>query len=123
MSTSYRTYIGPYVRCVVGMVEVMRQWDVIEEIGEQLTPAFGNAYHEWVGEHRAHIWVANVATLGRDYHLNNRVDFSLTEITPDMVRQEMALFEAQFAPALAVFRSRYGAGAVSLHWGIVRDYS
>lgn len=166
MSTTYRTYIGPYVRCAVGTVEITRQrractnvacpnhtqerikdafcslcgssigdvsyteiedtindWDIIEEIGEELTPAFGDAYQEWVGEHHAHIWVANVATPGRDYHLDERVDFALVEIMPDMIREEMAQFEAQFAPALAVFRSRYGAGAVTLCWGIVQDYS
>jgi hypothetical protein len=167
MSTSYRTYVGPYVRCAVGIVEVavekrgctnavcenhrrtlrvadatychkcgaaigpvlyaetrdaVRAWEVLEAIDERLTDGSGDAYLRWVEKERAHIWVANVSVPGRDYQLDE-TDFALIEITPDQIRAELALFEHHFAGELITLSDLYGPGAISLHWGVVQDYT
>lgn len=165
MSTSYRTYVGPYIRCAVASVEVERRRractnaecenhrreiyhnafcskcgspvadvsyadtadavsasDVQDEIDERMTDASGDTYLRWAEKERAHIWVANVSVPGRDYHLGEWVDFNLVEITPDQIRAELSQFEAHFANEIAVLCDRYGAAAVTLHWGVLQDY-
>lgn len=168
MSITYRTYVGPYVRCAVETVEVekqrractnvecqnhkrdiwapeashchlcgsplgdvayreredaVREWDVIEAIQERLTPAFGDAYLNWSREHHAHIYVVNIPTTGRDYHLEECTDFALAEITPLQIIEELTLFEVHFAEDLLTLRKMYGMAAVSTHWGVLQDYS
>jgi hypothetical protein len=168
MSISYRTYVGPYVRCTVETIEVEKQrractnvacamhksniwsieakhchlcgsairdvtylergdavndWDVMEAVEERLSPAFGAAYAKWSVEHRAHIYVANVTTEGRDCHLEERQDFALVEITPLGIIEELTRFKVQFADELLTMRKMYGISAVSLHWGVLQDYN
>lgn len=166
MGTTYQTYVGPYVRCRVGTVEVTEtriacikedcpnhirppfsgkfcnlcgspmdeveytetkdavdSWDVSEAFEERLTTASGDGYWRWSRKERAHIWHTNVPTEGRDYHLEEMEDFSLVEIKPGQIQEEVTQFEQFFAEELATLRTHYGPAAVSLHWGTVQDYS
>ena len=166
MSIDYRTYVGPYVRCAVGVVSVTKErrscanpacpghqeeiyraqfcqrcgspigkvpytktkdavdaWYVIEAIDQRLTDASGDGYSRWVEQERAHIYIANVGIEGRSYHLEENADFALAEITPNQLNDEMAAFAGQFADEIAKLREMYSTEAVSLHWGILQDYS
>lgn len=105
------------------MEHAVSQWDLQEQIMERLSSVSGDEYWRRSREDDVHLWKPNVDTGGREYHLEAQEDFALHEITPDLVRDEVARFEAQFAPELTVFRERYGAGAVRVAWGIIQDYS
>lgn len=168
MGIEYRTYVGPYVRCVVGTAEVEKsrracltqgcqnhqrdnagrdsafcslcgspiglvpytvvelavdEWDVRDALNERLATPSGDGYSFWARDEYAHLWIPNVSTPGRDYSLDERADFALMEITPEQALEERAAFTVQFQPELTVLRATYGADAVSIHWGIIQDYS
>ena|ERR1051325_3855591 len=98
-------------------------WALVDVIGQTLTNASGDAAADWSREQGAHLWYANVATEGRDYHLETPEDFFVCEIAPGQIQDEIAAFERQFAGELAIFRAHYGTDAVSVRWGIIQDYS
>ncbi len=98
-------------------------WALGNVIGETLTRAHGDAASDWSRLQGAHLWYANVATEGRDYHLETPEDLFVCEITAGQIREELTAFEWQFAREIALFREQYGADAVSLRWGIIQDYS
>lgn len=98
-------------------------WALVDVIGQTLTNASGDAVAGWSEEHGAHLWYANVETAGRDYHLNTPEDFFVCEIAAGQIQEEVAAFERQFAGELDIFRTHYGPDAVSVHWGIIQDYS
>lgn len=93
-----------------------------EEIDEQLVTASGDDYWRWSQVQHAHIWLPNIGTDGRDYHLEERDPWMLAEITSAQVDQEMIAFQVQFDAGLAALRDAYGHDAVALHWGILQDY-
>jgi len=98
-------------------------WALVDVIGQTLTNASGDAAADWSREQGAHLWYANVATGGREYHLETPEDFFVCEIAAGQIQAEIAAFEQQFASELALFRERYGADAVGVRWGIIQDYS
>lgn len=156
MSIDYGTYVGPYVRCVVGQVDTQKErpqctkcgrgyasplgfchdcggkidmvahiemddavddWDVREHIQDRLATPSGDGYYTWKRENHAHLWVPNINSSG--YHLDTREDFNLVEITDIGT----VAFELQFSGDIAYLRSQYGADNVTIHWGIIQDYS
>lgn len=165
MSINYQTYVGPYVRCVVGTKEAQRlhvtcpnagcvnygtdvrtpfcdrcgakiaslpetyiddavdQGDLRDAIGERLINPSGDGYYFWRQVQHIHLWVPNISMPGRDPRLEEREDFALVEITPALIEEERAQFEAFFAAELAAFRKAYGEAAVTIHWGVIQDYS
>lgn len=98
-------------------------WMLIDAIGNTLTNASGDAAAEWSEEHSAHLWKANEETERRGYHLETPEDFYICEITAEQIREELEAFSQQFVGELEIFRSHYGADAVTIHWGIIQDYS
>lgn len=163
MGIHYSTYVGPYVRCAVGVEEVVEQiractnptcpdhkqhvssafcrlcgspvgdvpyrvvrdavddWEIREAINERLTTASGDGYFRWRRENHAHIWVPNVAAPWRDCRLEERADFNLVEIASEQVTEELAAFRRYFYPEIATLTERYGS--ISIHWGVIQDYS
>ena len=56
-------------------------------------------------------------------HLEARADFEIQTITPALADAERVQFEVFSGPDLAVLREAYGAAAVTVHWGVIQDYS
>lgn len=166
MSIDYETYVGPYLRCSVGSIEITKErracvkpacpnhtrqinemaycgicgspinvvfykeqadavdrWDVSDAIHERLTSPGGDGYYLWAREKHVHIYIPNISTPGRDYHLDARAPWSIVEIGPGLVTIETEQFQSQFAADIDVIRSLYGHPAVSIHWGIIQSYS
>jgi len=103
--------------------DMVDQWDIRERIDDRLRSPGGDGYMRWVDEHRAHLWIPNVGMPGRDMHLEAHEDFALYDFTPGLVQVETAQFGIFFGPELAILHGAYGASAVSLHWGVIQDYS
>lgn len=96
-------------------------WDVSEEIGEALCGPHGDEYHRWSERESAHLWLPNKTMPGRDPHLEEREDFALFEIGEKQPAAEILQFQITFESELKTLRERYGN--LSLHWGIIQDYS
>lgn len=100
------------------IADAVDHWEVSESINERLCTAGGDAYQTWTEAERAHIWKPNVGDVGR--HLDDREDWRLEEIGAGQIGEELAAFEAFFAPELDYMRPLYLS--VTLHWGIIQDY-
>lgn len=96
-------------------------WDVREAIRERLATPNGDEYWRWSEEESVHLWMPNIGKIG--HHLHENADFNLQEITAEQLLQERAAFTVQFQQELAILREAYGAAAVSIHWGVIQDYS
>lgn len=94
-----------------------------EQIDEHLVTASGDDYWRWTQAEHAHIWLSNVGTNGRDYHLEERDPWMLAEITSAQIDQEMVAFLLQFQDEINALQNAYGSDAVKMHWGIIQDYS
>lgn len=105
-----------------GSAQAVDRWDVREEINEALAGAGGDAYWRWSESNGIHLWMPNLKMPGRRPHLEDRTDFALFEITEGQIATEILQFQITFEDALTVLRERYGADAVTLHWGIIQDY-
>jgi hypothetical protein len=99
------------------------QWQVREDIDEVLVQPGGDEYVRWSEANAAHLWMPNQSMPGRDPHLDSREPFMLQEITAKQVETEILQFQITFEDVLTELRARYGADAVTLHWGIIQDYS
>lgn len=99
------------------------QWSVQEDIDEALSHPGGDEYVRWSEANSAHLWMPNKQMPGRDPRLESREDFALFEITSKQVETEITQFQITFEDALTELRARYGAPCVTLHWGIIQDYS
>lgn len=104
-------------------VDAVDVWDMRETIDDALTTPSGDAYMRWVEAERAHLWIPNRAMPGRDPHLESHIDFALSEIMPTRVQAELGGFRRQFQNEILQLIAAYGGDAVTLHWGIVQDYS
>lgn len=98
------------------------QWDVQEDIHEALAQPGGDGYMRWSEANAAHLWKPNKQMPGRDPHLESREAFALFEIAAPQIAAEIAQFQVTFEDALTELRARYGADAVTLHWGVIQDY-
>jgi hypothetical protein len=96
-------------------------WDVSEEIDEALCNPGGDEYHRWTEANAAHLWIPNRSMPGRDPRLEEREAFALFEIEEKQLAAEILQFQVTFEDALAQVRERYGN--LTLHWGIIQDYS
>lgn len=124
--------VGDYVFCPrcgspVGLVpyvekaDAVDQWEVRESFNDELADPSGDGYLKWARENGAHLWVPNTITPWRDCHLEAHSDFNLVEITARQVSQELTAFATQFATEIGILHERYSR--VTVHWGIIQDYS
>lgn len=100
--------------------DAVSEWDVRESIDERLCTPGGDAYYEWKRTEHAHLWKPNIGKIGR--RLDGREAFNLDEIATEQPAREIAQFQEFFAADLETLRAAYGAGAVTLHWGVIQDY-
>lgn len=106
------------------MDEAVDHWDVSEAINERLATAHGDQYHgRWLQENRTHLWMPNNPLELEAGHLNAREAFALFTIEPQTIADEMARFQSAFQDDLDYLRTVYGADAVTIHWGIIQDYT
>lgn len=101
--------------------DAIDQWDVREEIDEALCNPGGDEYLRWIEANSAHLWMPNQAMPGRDPRLESREPFSLAEITAKQLDTEITQFQITFEDALRELKERYGN--LTLHWGVIQDYS
>lgn len=125
MRTPYCDRCGARVGSVEHTVTVdaVDVWDMREALNDTLATPSGDAYMRWAEANHAHLWISNVAVPMRDPHLESRVDFALFEITSTRVVAELDTFRRQFQNEILQLIAAYGGDAVTLHWGIVQDYS
>lgn len=108
----------------IEMAEAVDTWDVSEAINERLATAHGDAYHgRWSQENHAHLWMPNKPLELVAGHLDAREAFALFTIEPRTIELELARFQGAFQDDLDYLRTVYGVDAVTLHWGIIQDYT
>ena len=125
LRTPYCHLCGKQVGSVTHTVTVdaVDVWDMRETIDDALTTPSGDAYMHWAEASRAHLWIPNRAMPGRDPHLESRVDFALVAIEPGQIQAELDAFRRQFQHQILQLIAAYGVDVVTLHWGIIQDYS
>lgn len=105
-------------------VDVVDDYDVGELLHNLLRTPSGDGYLAWSQQHHMHLWIINGSSrLERDPALDLSAAFMLDTISAEIVAREMLAFADLYSLQLQKLRKVYGADAVSLHWGIVQDYS
>lgn len=102
-------------------VDAISDWDVRDALQDRLATPGGDGFIDWSREQGAHIWIPNIGDIG--HHLEEHADFNLAEITAVSMQEELDAFAVAFQLDLNLLRQIYGREAVSVHWGIIQDYS